>query len=113
MAIYANITLDQGSDFSSVVSVLSVDGLAFDLTGYTARGQIRKTYTSINAVTLTCNVQSPESDGNIQISLSSAQTGAMKSGRYLFDIEIIDGTSGSVSRVVEGQIEVNPRITHS
>jgi hypothetical protein len=112
MAIYANIPIDQGTDFSSVISVLGADGLAYDLTGYTARGQIRKSYTSSNSVTFTCAVQSPGTEGKIQLTLTSAQTGAMKAGRYLFDIEIVEIATGAVSRVVQGQVEVNPRVTH-
>ena len=110
MAIYANIPIDQGASFASVITVNGPDGLAFDLTGYTTRGQIRKTYTSTTAVTFTAAVQSP-TEGIIHLSLTATQTAAMKAGRYLFDIEIVETASGAVTRVVEGQVEVNPRIT--
>ena len=65
MAIYANIPLDQGSDFASVINVLGPDELPLDLTGHTARGQIRKSYTSSTAVTFTCEVATPATDGKI------------------------------------------------
>ena len=42
MAIYADITADQGSNFSSEVTVVEIDDSPIDLTNYTARGQIRR-----------------------------------------------------------------------
>jgi hypothetical protein len=110
MAIYANIPLDQGTTFSSVVTVTGANGLVFDLTGYTARGQIRKSYASTSATAFTCSIPSP-SAGNIHISLTATQTAALKAGRYLYDIEVVKAATGEVTRVVEGQVDVNPRVT--
>lgn len=108
MAIYANLSIDQGSSFSSVVTVEGPDGLVFNLTGYTARGQIRKTYTSATYTAFATAIPTP-TDGKINISLTATQTAALKAGRYMYDIEIVQGTN--VIRVIEGQVEVNPRIT--
>lgn len=110
MAVYANISIDQGSDFTSTVTVEGSDGLIFDLTGYTARGQIRKSYTSTTAVNFTTAINSPV-QGTILLTLTAAQTAIMRAGRYLYDVEIVQTASGKVIRVVEGQVEVNPRIT--
>jgi hypothetical protein len=110
MAVYANISIDQGSDFTSTVTVEGSDGIVFNLTGYTARGQIRKSYTSTTAVNFSASINSP-TQGTIQLTLTSAQTGAMKAGRYLYDVEVVQTSTGKVIRVVEGQVEVNPRIT--
>ena len=109
MAIYANISIDQGSDFSAVIGVQGADGLTLDLTGFTSRGQIRKTYTSRNSISFTTSIPDPTS-GNIQISLTNIQTATMKPGRYLYDVEIIS-TDNLVTRVVEGQVDIDPRIT--
>lgn len=108
MAIYANLSIDQGSSFSSVVTVEGPDGLVFNLTGYTARGQIRKTYTSATYTGFAVAIPTP-ADGKINISLTATQTAALKAGRYMYDIEIVQGNN--VIRVIEGQVEVNPRIT--
>ena len=37
MAVYANLTVDQGSFFQSTVSVADIDNNAIDLTNYTYR----------------------------------------------------------------------------
>lgn len=110
MAIYANIPIDQGTTFSSVIKVEGPTGLTYDLTGYTARGQIRKSYSSSRSVAFTCDIPTPSS-GNINISLTAAQTAAMQAGRYVYDIEVVKTATGEVSRVVEGQVEVSARVT--
>lgn len=110
MAIYANIPIDQGSDYTSTVTVNNTDGLPFDLTGYTARGQIRKSYASTTFVSFTV-VVADYAGGQLQISLARGLSAAMKAGRYLYDVEIVNVSTGAVTRVIEGQIEINPRIT--
>lgn len=110
MAIYANLTVDQGSDFSSVVTVSNSDGALVDLTGYTYRGQIRKTYSSSTAVDFTVTANTP-TNGELTITLTAAQTGAMKAGRFVYDVEI--ELANVVTRVVEGQLEVTPRVTRT
>jgi hypothetical protein len=109
MAVYANIPIDQGTTFVSAVTVEDSNGLTVSLTGYTARAQIRKNYASTTAVTFTCSI-TPSTD-IINISLTAAQTAALKAGRYVYDIEIVRTSDGQITRVVEGQIEVNPQVT--
>lgn len=110
MAIYANIFIDQGSTFSSIVTVNGSDGLVFNLTGYTARGQIRKAFASTSYTAFTVEINNP-AGGEIIISLTAAQTAALSAGRYVYDIEIVETTSGAVTRVIEGQVEISPRVT--
>ena len=107
MAIYANLTADQGSNFDSSVDVSAADGNALDLTTYTVRAQVRKSYTSSTAVDF---ATTRDSSGTIGFSLTSSQTGNMKAGRYVYDIEI-ESAAGIVTRVLEGQIEITPRVT--
>ena len=110
MAIYANLTVDQGTDFSSSIDVTDADGDAVSLTGYTVKGQIRKHYNSSTAVDFAA-VVSNASAGIISISLSSAVTNAMKAGRYVYDVEI--DQSGTKTRVLEGQLEIMPGVTQT
>lgn len=110
MAVYANLTVDQGSDFSVEIGVESDTG-AIDISNYTYRGQIRKTYSSSTAVDFYTSTNNPAA-GKLNISLSSAQTTAMKAGRYVYDVEMVDSI-GNVTRVIEGQLEVTPRVTRS
>ncbi len=110
MAVYSDISVDQGTDFSAEVSVDDSDGTLANLTGYTVAGQIRKTYTSSTAVNFVCIV-SGASTGEITISLSNTVTAAMKPGRYVYDVEITKTSNGIKTRVIEGQVTVNPGVT--
>ena len=83
MAVYSNITIDQGTDFSSSIDVTDADGDAVNLTGYTVKGQIRKTYTSSTFVNLTCAVSNATA-GIVSIALTAAQSNAMKPGRFVY-----------------------------
>lgn len=110
MAVYSNIVVDQGADYSASIDVTDSDGDNIDLSGYTAAGQIRKTYSSSTAVDFTVAVASPASAGVLNISLSNTQTNAMKAGRYVYDVEITN-SGGVKTRVLEGQVEITPGVT--
>ena len=110
MATYSNLFIDKGSTFKFTIDLEKNTGSALDLTGYTARGQLRKSYTSTTATdfTITIDVANTELD----VSLTATQTNALKAGRYVYDIEIEDnGSPSEVTRVLEGQITVNARVT--
>ena len=102
MAIYSNIVIDQGTDWSAEIVVEDAAATVANLTGYTGAGQIRKAYTSTTAVSFTVTVTN---------ALSNAQTNAMKAGRYVYDVEITRTSDTTKTRVVEGQLTVNPGVT--
>jgi len=110
MAVYSNIVVDQGADYSASIDVTDSDGDNLNLTGYTGAGQIRKTYSSSTAVDFAVSVTSPATAGVLNISLTNAQTNAMKAGRYVYDVEITS-SGGTKTRVLEGQLEITPGVT--
>jgi hypothetical protein len=109
MAVYANLIVDQGSDFSSTIFVTDNVGDILDLTNYTSSAQIRKSHSSSTAVDFITSILNP-TDGQVQIKLTNDQSLAMKAGRYVYDVEIVSDI-GVVTRVVEGQLEVTPTVT--
>ena len=109
MAVYSNLTVDQGSDITYTIDVTDSDGNSVNLTGYTIAGQVRKSYSSSTAVDFTAAVTNA-SNGTVTISLSSTQTNNMKAGRYLYDVEMTS-TGGTITRILEGQIEVMAGVT--
>lgn len=106
MAIKANLVIDQGTTFASSIELLDENDEAINVTGYTARGQIRKHYTSTNAVSFTTTL----SNGSLIISLTANQTANIVSGRYVYDLELVDG-SGTVVRILEGIATITPEVT--
>lgn len=108
MATKANITIDQGTTFSTTLNLTDENGDILDLSGYSANSQIRKWYTSSNAVTFTTSIN--VSSGTIELSLNANQTSSLTAGRYVYDVEIKD-SSNTISRIVEGIVTVTPEVT--
>ena len=108
MAIKANITIDQGTDFSALVDVETSSNTVYDLTGYTVAAQMRKNYSSSSATTFVCSHNSAL--GQISMALGKDDTAVLEPGRYLYDIEITS-SGGSVARVVQGTVTVSPGMT--
>jgi hypothetical protein len=110
MAIYANLSIDQGSDFTEELKVRDATGGIVPLTGYTVEGQIRRHPSSNTKYDFTCSVTSVL-QGLISIGLTSTASNSMKPGRYQYDVEVKKTSTGVVTRIVEGQIEITAGIT--
>jgi hypothetical protein len=108
MATKANLVIDQGSTFSTELTLNDEYGDPLNLAGYTANSQIRKWYTSVNA-TATFSTSVNTVSGTVSLSLTANQTSSITSGRYVYDVEISNGSS--VSRIVEGIVTVTPQVT--
>jgi len=106
MAVKIPAVVDQGTNFSSEIELNNQDGDPLDVTNMTARGQIRKHYTSSIATDFTCDL----ANGMLIISLSAEQTQTLLAGRYVYDIELVDGAN-NVHRLFEGVVTVTPEVT--
>ena len=109
MASISNIFIDQGATFTTTVTVTDANGDAVNLSGYSVAAQIRKTFLSSTATAFTASI-SNASSGEITISLSPTQTTALEAGRFVYDV-LITASGGTKTRVVEGQVTVNPSVT--
>lgn len=107
MASTANIVIDQGTTFSTTLTLTNDDGTYKDLTDYTVTSQIRKSYytnTYTDFTTAKVNLE-----GEITLSLTATQTSSLKAGRYVYDVEI--SSDAETVRVVEGIVTVTPEVT--
>ena len=109
MASISNIFIDQGATFTTTVTVTDANGDAVSLSGYSVAAQIRKTFLSSTATAFTATI-SNASSGEITISLTPTQTAALEAGRFVYDV-VITASGGTKTRVVEGQVTVNPSVT--
>lgn len=107
MAQKLNLIIDQGSTFSTSFTVNDDAGSPIDFTGYSGSAQIRKHYTSTNAVSFTV---SANSSGGVTLTLNSNSTANIEAGRYVYDVELI-APANTTSRVVEGIVTVTPQVT--
>ena len=111
MAANANLRIDQGTTFSSNITLAGSDGAAWDLTGHTVEAKMAKGYESTKTrTTMTTAVANPTT-GIITLSLTSAQTAALDApSRYVYDVELTDSSS-KISRILEGIVTVTPEVT--
>lgn len=107
MATKANLVIDQGATYSTDLTLTDENGDPLELTGFVATSQIRKWYTSTNAISFSTSINTESAV--ITLTLSSTQTNGLSAGRYVYDVEIDNGSS--VSRVVEGIVTVTPNVT--
>ena len=106
MATKANISIDQGTTFNTVILLTDDSGNPLDLSAYTAESQIRRWYTSSNAFSFETTL----SNGQVALSLDANTTSQMTRERYVYDVVLVD-SSNTITRVVEGIVTVNPRVT--
>jgi len=110
MAAIANLRIDQGASFSSDVTVTGNDDSIFDLTGHTATAKLAKGYASTHTRTnFTTSITA--GTGVVTISLNADQTNGLEEGRYVYDVEILNTSDSTVTRVIEGIITVFPSVT--
>lgn len=117
MAQYEDLEVDQGSDVKWQVKMLTPDGAPRDLSGYSIRGRVNRSYDadSGDSQTFEANVISPPSDGLFEFMLDNTQTNIMERRRYVYDLEVefVDGTTGIniVERILEGNLIVSRSVT--
>lgn len=110
MATVANLYVDQGSDFSAIVTLTNQDGTPINLTNFTIKSQFRKSYQSSSATSFTASVYNATT-GKVKLQLSASASSAIQAGRYLYDVEITSGDTGERKRALEGIVVITPEIT--
>lgn len=117
MAVTFNTTIDQGADWFLNFQYKNPNGTAINLTGYSAALQIR---TSPLAKTAVLTLESPSdgivitgNTGTIAVHATAAQTATITNGKYAYDLEITAPNPATVTRLVQGTIEVSPQVTRT
>ena len=116
MAQYEEFTIDQGADVAFQLHLTDNTGAAKNLTNHSVTAKMKKNYNSDSADThnFTTLVDSPSTGGIITLSMTNTQTDILKSGRYVYDVELsfLDSSSNTViERILEGRIQVTPSVT--
>ena len=105
-----NLVIDQGSDFAINFTVKD-NGSVKNLTGYSARAQMRtsKTASSV-AATFACAISTP-SNGTITMSLANSVSTPLVAGTYVYDLEIFTANNSSVTRLIQGSVDLTQEVT--
>lgn len=104
--------VDQGATFSEPIRWI-VDDVPVNLTGYTARFQVRRHPTAAGAPLLDLTVGSGLAidavNGQVTITMTPTQTATLPPGRLAYALELTDG-SANVFRFIEGSLVVTPEL---
>jgi hypothetical protein len=109
-----NITINQGATFELTITWKDSAGTAINLSGYTARMQVRETYASTSPIVSLTNgagITLGGAAGTIAIVISATTTTALTapfSGVY--DLEI-QSAAGVVTRLIQGSATVTAEVT--
>ena len=102
----------QGMTFAPQLT-WAIDGTAVNLTGYTARMQVRPT---VDSTAVPINLTSGSgitlggTAGTIQLSVAATALAAIEAGRYVYDLELQSG-GGTVTTILAGYFDVSPEVT--
>ena len=110
MAAYLEISIEQGANLTSIVTVNDAQGDAVNLTTYSASSQLRKSYYSSSANTLVATITG-NANGQITLTMTAANTALLTPGRYVYDLVITNSVDNSKTRVIEGTAIVLPSVT--
>jgi hypothetical protein len=102
-----------GSTFPSVAGDCSfyptdADGIAFSLTGYTAKLQVRENPSTAAILDVTPTVNT--SDNSVSFSLTPTQTSLLVKTDYVWALELTQTSTSKVLTLARGQVLVTPEI---
>jgi len=108
---YADQFIEQGTTFTSDLTLTDVNGQPYDLNGFTVRSQARRSYYSSNASITFVSSVVDANNGIIRLSANSAVTSNVRPGKLVYDVLLTETSTNNVTRIIEGQIFISPAAT--
>ena len=109
-----DITIEQGATFTLSLVWKDPTDVPYDLTGYTARMQVRKAFgTADPMLSLTStdgDIVLGGVDGTIVVTASATATAAMDGNQGVYDLELV-APGGAVTRLLQGVVEISLEVT--
>lgn len=110
-----HITIEQGATFNPVLTWKDQAGALINLTGYSARMQIRPTVDDagipfVDATDLNGKLVLGGVAGTITLNIPATDTAALVFSEAVYDLEVEDA-SGVVTRLLKGDVYLSPEVT--
>ena len=109
-----HLTIEQGATFDPVLTWGDENGLPIDLTGYSARMQIRETVDAVaalpDATTVNGQIILGGAAGTVTFAIPATITAAFTFEEAVYDLEV-ESAGGHVTRLVEGSVYLSPEVT--
>lgn len=108
-----DLKIKQGADWSLTLTVSDANDNPKNLTGYTAKMQIREDFDSPVLLTLTntSGITITAATGQVGVVLTAAQTTALPYTKLRYDIYISSSGGATTTYLLEGYIELRRRVT--
>ena len=110
-----DLTIEQGATFTYNLTWRDGTGAVKALaSGWTARLQIRETVassTTLASLTNTAGIILASTSPNIVISMSATDTAALSFTDAVYDLELVQTSSSTVYRVLEGKVKLSKEVT--
>jgi hypothetical protein len=107
-----NMVCPQGATFAKQL-IYKIDGVVVNLTGYTARMQVRETHKSaaviLGLTTENGGITLGAAFGTIDLYVGYTTTADLFPKCYVYDLELVSGPN--VYRLIEGDFLVTPEVT--
>ena len=112
MAGYQDVFINQGEDYNTQITLYDDSGVPYDLRSFTVASYAKKSYYAANASLVFNSTVYDANNGIIQLSANNAVTANLDARQKLvYDVFITDTGSGIKTKVLEGQIIINPGVT--
>lgn len=110
-----DILVDQGATLLRSIGLKSSAKQVVPLTGYTGRMNIREKTNSSSVILLLTTenggIEINAIAGTVLIIGTPAQTAAIAPGKYVHDLEIIETSTGIVTKIIQGNLTVRAEVT--
>ena len=109
MADIINISIHQGDDWVAVLTVRNQDGTLANISGYTAKAEMRDDYAETGA-DLVAEIMAAVNSPIVNLSLGRTTTKAIPSGRYVWDCQLT-APGGNITTIAAGTADLVPEVT--
>jgi hypothetical protein len=110
-AAYNDLYMEQNSSYNTTITLADNYGNAYNLYSFTVASKARRSYYSANASLVFNTTIIDAANGVITLSANSATTANLIPGKLVYDVIITDPYN-TVTRVLEGQIFIDPAATY-
>lgn len=107
-----HIKIEQGATFALTLTYTDANNAAINLTGYSARMQLRKNInddTAIVSLTDGAGITLGGATGTIEISIDANATAGLTATEGVYDLELV--SAGVVTRLLNGTYTVSREVT--
>lgn len=108
-----DIVAQQGSDYAVTLTYNNSAGSPVNLTGYTARMQVRRVASSpylYLSLTSSSGMTLGGAAGTVSISISASALASIPAGSYVYDVELVSA-GGAVVKPIVGSFTLSAEVT--